>query len=79
MNKFFLQLCVKDRDLISGATFEHEAVMQLISERCNRLLVVLSPNFLNSPANKFFLNYAQAVGIGTETIIIINTLTLFIL
>ncbi|KAK0097748.1 hypothetical protein PV326_014051 [Microctonus aethiopoides] len=61
--KYNLKLCVKDRDLISGATFEHEAVMQLISERCNRLLVVLSPNFLNSPANKFFLNYAQAVGI----------------
>lgn len=59
------QLCLKDRDLIGGVTFEHEAVMTLISERCNRLIVIVSTNFLKSPANKFFLNYAQALGIGT--------------
>ncbi|XP_043283301.1 myeloid differentiation primary response protein MyD88 [Venturia canescens] len=60
-----LKLCLKDRDLMGGIAFEHEAVMQLISERCNRLIVVVSPDFLKSPANTFFLNYAQAVGIGT--------------
>ena len=58
-----LKLCLKDRDLIGGVTFEHEAVMTLISERCNRLIVIVSSNFLKSPANKFFLNYAQALGI----------------
>ncbi|XP_031844485.1 myeloid differentiation primary response protein MyD88 [Nomia melanderi] len=62
-NQYSLKLCVKDRDLIGGITFEHEAVMTLISERCNRLIVIVSPNFLKSPANKFFLNYAQALGI----------------
>ncbi|XP_034938034.1 myeloid differentiation primary response protein MyD88 [Chelonus insularis] len=61
--KYNLKLCIKDRDLISGITFEHEAIMELISERCNRLLVVISPNFLKSPENKFFLNYAQALSI----------------
>lgn len=49
---------------MTGLTFEHNAIIQLISERCNRLLVVLSPNFSKSPVNKFFLNYAQAVSIG---------------
>lgn len=62
--KYIFQLCVKDRDLIAGVTFEHEAIMTLISERCNRLIVIISSNFLKSPANKFFLNYAQALGIG---------------
>ncbi|XP_060813063.1 myeloid differentiation primary response protein MyD88 [Bombus pascuorum] len=62
-NKYNLKLCVKDRDLIAGVTFEHEAVMTLISERCNRLIVLISNNFLKSSANKFFLSYAQALGI----------------
>ncbi|XP_076233415.1 myeloid differentiation primary response protein MyD88 [Calliopsis andreniformis] len=62
-NQYNLKLCLKDRDLIGGVTFEHEAVMTLISERCNRLIVIVSSNFLKSPANKFFLNYAQALGI----------------
>lgn len=32
---FGLKLCVKERDLLVGITFEHEAIMRLISERCN--------------------------------------------
>nr|XP_034182371.1 myeloid differentiation primary response protein MyD88 isoform X1 [Osmia lignaria] len=62
-SQYKLKLCLKDRDLIGGITFEHEAVITLISERCNRLIVIVSSNFLESPANKFFLNYAQALGI----------------
>lgn len=42
----------------------NDAIMELISNRCNRLIVVLSPEFLTSPENTFFLSYAQAVGIG---------------
>lgn len=61
--KYIFQLCLKDQ-LLGGIIFEHEAVMKLISERCNRLIIIISPNFLKSPANKFFLNYAQALGIG---------------
>jgi len=62
--KHCFQLCLKDRDLVAGVEFEHEAVMKLISERCNRLLIIVSPNFLKSSANKFFLNYTQALSIG---------------
>ena len=60
-----LKLCLKDRDLIGGA-LEHEALMILIAERCNRLIVIVSSNFLKSRENKFFLNYAQAVGIDKQ-------------
>ncbi|XP_078047688.1 myeloid differentiation primary response protein MyD88 isoform X2 [Augochlora pura] len=62
-NEFKLKLCIKDRDLIAGITFEHVAIMTLISERCNRLIVIVTSNFLKSSANKFFLNYAQALSI----------------
>ncbi|XP_011167340.1 myeloid differentiation primary response protein MyD88 [Solenopsis invicta] len=61
--QFNLKLCLKDRDLVAGVEFEHEAVMKLISERCNRLLIIVSPSFLKSSANKFFLNYTQALSI----------------
>ncbi|XP_055374442.1 myeloid differentiation primary response protein MyD88 [Condylostylus longicornis] len=57
------KLCVKDRDLIGGVSFEHEAVMRLISDRCNRLIVIYSPEFLKSNANKYLVNYAQSLGI----------------
>ncbi|XP_031371117.1 myeloid differentiation primary response protein MyD88 isoform X2 [Apis dorsata] len=63
--EYNLKLCLKDQ-LLGGIIFEHEAVMKLISERCNRLIIIISPNFLKSPANKFFLNYAQALGIGNQ-------------
>ncbi|XP_014283244.1 myeloid differentiation primary response protein MyD88 [Halyomorpha halys] len=58
-----MKLCTKDRDLIGGLSFEHEAIMQLIRYRCGRLIVVISPSFLNSPANQFLLTFAQALGI----------------
>uniref|UniRef100_A0A0K8TL98 Putative tir domain protein n=1 Tax=Tabanus bromius TaxID=304241 RepID=A0A0K8TL98_TABBR len=63
MQNFGLKLCVKERDLLGGIPFEHEAIMRLISERCNRLVIVVSPNFFRSPANSFFVSYAAALGI----------------
>ncbi|XP_011647084.1 myeloid differentiation primary response protein MyD88 isoform X2 [Pogonomyrmex barbatus] len=64
--EYKLKLCLKDRDLVAGTEFEHEAVMKLITERCNRLLIIVTPNFLNSSANKFFLNYTQALSIEKQ-------------
>ncbi|BES96325.1 myeloid differentiation primary response [Nesidiocoris tenuis] len=61
--QYQLKLCLKDRDLVGGVTFEHEAIMRLISERCKRLIILVSPSFLQSPANKFFVTFAQALGI----------------
>lgn len=58
-----LKLCTKDRDLIGGLTLTNEAIMKLISNRCNHLIVIISPSFLESPMNTFFLEFAHAVGI----------------
>lgn len=75
--RYCFQLCLKDRDLVAGVEFEHEAVMKLISERCNRLLIIVSPSFLKSSANKFFLNYTQALSIGTFYYISFKTKMIF--
>lgn len=61
--KFSFKLCLKNRDLLGGIMFEHEAIMRLISERCNRLIVIVSPAFLKSSANEFFVSFAQALAI----------------
>ncbi|XP_017780049.1 PREDICTED: myeloid differentiation primary response protein MyD88-B [Nicrophorus vespilloides] len=60
-----LKFCVKDRDLVGGA-FEHDTIIKLIAERCNRLIVILSPAFLASNENNFFLRFAQAIGIDQK-------------
>lgn len=59
-----LQLCLKDRDLMAGLPFEHQAVTELISDRCRFVLPIFSPNFLNSEDNKFVVNFSEALGIG---------------
>ncbi|EZA47431.1 Myeloid differentiation primary response protein MyD88 [Ooceraea biroi] len=68
--EYQLKLCLKDRDLINGV-FEHDAIMRLISERCNRLLIILSPNFLKCSANKFLLSFTQALSIEKRQRILI--------
>lgn len=62
-----LKLCVTERDLVGGS-LEFDAATRLITERCNRLIVIISPAFLESQANKFFLKFAQALGIGMQVV-----------
>lgn len=61
-NQYKLKLCARDRDLVAGI-FEHESIMKLIALRCNRLISVISPAFLDSYSNKFFCSFAQSLGI----------------
>lgn len=56
-------LCVKDRDLLGGLSFENDAILNLLSKRCNRLIIIVSRAFLKSPMQIFITNYAQALGI----------------
>ncbi|XP_031350316.1 myeloid differentiation primary response protein MyD88 [Photinus pyralis] len=65
-NDYKLKLCTRDRDLVAGI-FEHEAIMKLISLRCDRLVPVLSPAFLDSYSNKFICSFAQSLGIEQQT------------
>lgn len=61
----FTQLCTVD-DLQVGHTTQYAPVSRLISERCRRVILVLSPDFLDSPGMKFYMNYATADGIGED-------------
>ena len=61
---FGLKLCAKERDLLSGLSFEHDTIRRLLTDRCNRLIVVLSPAFVLSPLNEFIVNLAQSLGIA---------------
>lgn len=62
-NDYNLKLCVKDRDLVGGA-IEHDSIIQLISKRCGRLVVIVSPSFFESPVHKYLFGFAQVEGIG---------------
>ena len=53
-----LRIILKDRDLLGG-TFEHAAVMQLIKDRCRKLIPVFSKDFFNSDMNSFLATFAQ--------------------
>lgn len=39
-------------------------ILNILLKRCNRLIVVVSKNFLESNHKKYITNYAQALGIG---------------
>ncbi|XP_057367721.1 uncharacterized protein LOC130688721 isoform X2 [Daphnia carinata] len=61
--EYGMKLCLKERDFIAGLPFEHQAVTELISNRCRFVLPIFSPNFLNSEDNKFVVNFSEALGI----------------
>ena len=62
---FNFTFCLKD-DLLFGIPFEHIALMELIRERCRFLIAILTKEFTQSPENRFFVNYAQALQIKHE-------------
>lgn len=57
-----MRLCSRN-DLLGGSSFEHDAVMQLIANRCRRVIIIVSNAFLTSAANTFLSKYAQHIGI----------------
>ncbi|KAL0841698.1 hypothetical protein ABMA28_013971 [Loxostege sticticalis] len=59
------KLCT-EYDIDVGYGTQYAPVAQLISERCYRIILVYSPNFIDSPANSFYSDYAQAVGIESN-------------
>lgn len=56
-------LCVKDRDLLGGFPLESDAILKLLENRCQRLIVIVSEAFLKSPMQVFITSFAQSLGI----------------
>lgn len=57
------KICVKDRDLIGGLAIEHEAIMRIISQRCDGLIVIVTKAFFKSTFNTYFINFGTALQI----------------
>ncbi|GIY62162.1 myeloid differentiation primary response protein MyD88 [Caerostris extrusa] len=55
------KLFIRSRDLLAGHS-EFEIDMQLIQERCRRVLIVLSPDYLKCPACEVQSSFAAALG-----------------
>lgn len=55
-------ICSKDGNLLGGS-FESDAILNLLTKRCNRLIIIISKAFLKSPMQLFITNFAQALGI----------------
>ncbi|RZB89897.1 myeloid differentiation primary response protein MyD88-B-like [Asbolus verrucosus] len=67
--EYGMKFCVKDRDLVGGG-LEMDKMIKLITERCKRLIVILSDSFFKSSANQYYLRFAHAYGIESERKII---------
>lgn len=60
-----LKLFIRGRDLLAGYA-EHDTNIMLIKERCRRMLIILSPNFLKSPACEFQASFAAGLAIDQK-------------
>nr|XP_018909603.1 PREDICTED: myeloid differentiation primary response protein MyD88-A [Bemisia tabaci] len=69
--EYLAKVCYKDRDFIAGLPLEHTGVMKMLEERCHHLVVIISNSFIRSEFNKYFLNFAAAVGIEQRRVKII--------
>lgn len=59
-----------ERDLVAG-TIEHSASADIISNRCDKVLTVFTPTFLESARNKLYTDLAQYVGVQKQKVVII--------
>ncbi|BFZ06502.1 hypothetical protein BsWGS_09541 [Bradybaena similaris] len=63
--KYKFRLFVPYRDDLAGLN-DHAINARIISERCRHMIVVLSPNFLSSPACEFQSTFAHALSPGAR-------------
>ncbi|CAG9585869.1 unnamed protein product [Danaus chrysippus] len=70
MRQAGFKLCTED-DLIAGHATPFEPVSRLIAERCRNIVLVYSPDFLQSPAIAFYMNLAQADAISKKQLKIV--------
>lgn len=59
------KLFIRGRDLLAGYA-EHDTNIMLIKQRCRRMLIVLSPNFLKSRACEFQTSFAAGLAIDQQ-------------
>lgn len=65
-NEFFYKLCIKERDFLMGIEMEHDAVLNMIANRCHRVIVFVTKGFLLSRHNLFISQFCQRQSIGNS-------------
>lgn len=68
-----LQVFLPERDLVAG-TIEHSASVEIIDQRCDKAIPILSPSFLASPITKVYTDLAQYLGITKQRTVVIPVL-----
>ncbi|XP_063821439.1 myeloid differentiation primary response protein MyD88-A-like isoform X1 [Ostrinia nubilalis] len=67
MKALGFKLCTEyDLDVEPGSLKRYGPIAQFITERCHRIILVYSPDFLVSADSFFYAYYAQGNGIGIE-------------
>lgn len=61
-----LKLFIRDRDLLVG-TMKYEAYCKLIETRCNYVVIILTPNFVESEECKYQTHFATDLSIQDRT------------
>lgn len=61
---YFAYVQVIDKRNLLPGLFENVAIMKIIEERCDRLIVVLSREFSSHLSAEFYAKYAQWIGIS---------------
>ncbi|KAL7637845.1 UNVERIFIED_CONTAM: hypothetical protein RMT77_011457 [Armadillidium vulgare] len=69
--EYGMKLVLKDRDMVGGLSFELSAIVRLIKERCARVIVVLSPAFLQSNENSFLTRFTSHLSVDQQRRILI--------
>ncbi|RWS26738.1 myeloid differentiation primary response protein MyD88-like isoform X1 [Leptotrombidium deliense] len=65
-----LKLFIRDRDLLPG-TWEYDSFTKVMEKRCERMVIVLTPDFLNSPECEYQARFAAGIAVERRDRILI--------
>lgn len=65
-----LKLLLRDRDLLIGS-LEQDAIIRLIEQRCRRMIIILTPDFLASNECEFQTRFAMSIAVEQRARILI--------
>ena len=61
--EYNLKLCVRDREIRCSFLFDYSKIMKLISERCKKVVIIITEAFLRSDIHRYFFIYANSLSI----------------
>lgn len=68
LEKMRFNLCIKERDFLMGIGMEHSAVMDMIEQRCYRVIIFVTRGIFSSSYNNFIMQFCQRQAIGESVV-----------